>query len=94
MAKKTKADGQRIERSSVLLDLDLRVPFKTEGTFPIRSNFAITLTPRQAKTLRGLFDALITEGETIKLTAERPVRMHEDAIRWLLDRIADEAGVQ
>lgn len=56
------------------------------------------LTPRQGRGLRLLFDGLVATGETVRYAKDPgarrdPVKDQPDAVRWLLDRIADAAGV-
>jgi len=52
------------------------------------------LTPRQGRALRLLFDGLSAEGETVRLgTKPEPVVQQYDAVRWILDKIADAASV-
>ncbi|MBX3467174.1 MAG: hypothetical protein KF878_09795 [Planctomycetes bacterium] len=61
--------------------------------FPVLRRLDLRLTQRQATALRLVFDGLQRDGETIQLEGVRPVRAHGDAIRWLLDQVADEVGV-
>jgi hypothetical protein len=57
---------------------------------PVLSRLDGKLTQRQARALRAIFDGLCRDGETVQLGAEHPVKAHMDAVRWLLDRVADE----
>lgn len=69
------------------------IPVYDTGLPPLRRVDG-QLTPRQARALRLLFDGLQREGATVRLGGVYPVRSHVDAIRWLLDQIADGQGLE
>lgn len=69
--------------------VDVCVPTLVTGFHELR-RIDIDLTARQAHAMRLVFDGLQAEGETVRLTGERPMRHPSDALRWILDQIADQ----
>jgi len=71
-------------------DVTIIVPVLDTG-FPLLSRIDLRLSERQARALRLVFDGLQAEGEECVVTGDRsvPLRMPGDAIRFMLDQIAD-----
>ena len=62
----------------------------------IAQNLNCRITRRQGLGLRRLFDGLVAAGEGVRWgSSDRTdaVKDQPDALRWLLDKIADAAGV-
>lgn len=64
-----------------------------EAPFAIMDSFApnrltLMLSDKQKNGLRALFDALRMNGAEVE--DGWPVNKHQDAIRWILEKIADE----
>ena len=73
--------------------LEVVVPILEHGSALIeRMDFR--LNPRQSAALRRLYDGLVSEGEQVDVVMSEPVATQYDALRWLLDRIADGAGIE
>lgn len=72
--------------------IDLVVPVLDTG-FPELRRIDLVLTARQSKAMRMVFDGLQANGEQIRLVGKREMRLPGDAVRWLLDQIADEVGL-
>lgn len=69
---------------------DLAVPVRDISNMPSLSRFELRLTGKQARAMRRLFDGLVSAGETVDLDrTQRPVTKIPDALRWLLDRVAE-----
>lgn len=92
---KKKPAKQKARDHEVLTDaLEIKVPWRhVKGMRAPRTLRIPLLTHRQGLALRCLMDALDSEGELVRLNRMRPVKCHTDAVRWILDLIADTAGV-
>jgi hypothetical protein len=73
-------------------ELAISVPILVTG-FPELRRIDLVLTGRQARAMRLAFDGLQAQGEQVRLIGPRDMRMPGDALRWILDEIADEAGI-
>ena len=75
--------------------VEMTVPVLEHGSVLLSRVEHCRLSPRQSKALRLLFDGLVAEGETIRTVGEHTEKVsgQNDAVRWLLDRIADAAGL-
>ena len=63
--------------------VSIRVPIRRAGGYASRT--LLSLQPRQAETLRDVFDGMIAAGDAL----EQGGRHHESALRQLLDLVAD-----
>jgi hypothetical protein len=72
------------------VSVDITVPVLEHGSVLLR-HMEFKLTPRQSKALRLLFDGLVAEGETMLLggTSPEKITTQPDALRYILDKIAD-----
>ena len=97
------ADEDEVHRSPVTRApkaeaaiVTLTVPVLEHGR-PVVSYLQARLTPRQSRGLRLLFDGLHNMEETVRYGSRQarrePVTSQADAIRWLLDAVADAAGL-
>lgn len=79
----------RVPKSKTI-EVDITLPLAEHGRV-ILTRIECKLTSRQGTALRYLFDGLVAEGQKIQLAGQSrdPVRLQPDALRWLLDRIAD-----
>jgi hypothetical protein len=71
--------------------LALELPVARHGSVKL-GRIECKLTPRQSTALRLLFDGLQARGATILLggTKPEPITSQHDALRWVLDQIADQ----
>lgn len=72
-------------------DIEVSAPVRVIQDVPILRRLDINITTRQAIGLRVLFDGLQFMGAEVQLTAKRPVKNLGDAVRWLLDEVANAA---
>lgn len=72
--------------------INLELPLLEHGGFAA-TRIDTRLTPRQAKAMRLVFDGLVARKEQVRLVGLSPVRQQVDALRWILDRVADQAGL-
>lgn len=72
----------------------LEVPTLIHGSVTI-SRLDTVITTRQARGLRVLFDGLVANQAEVRLAGSKPSRVESqyDAIRWMLEQVADLAGV-
>lgn len=68
--------------------VSLHIPTHITG-YPTLQRLDGRLTLRQARALRAIFDGLQRDGAEVQLTGRYLVRNHIDAIRWILDRVAE-----
>lgn len=69
--------------------VDLSAPVVQTAAVRIQHlNFRVTA--RQSVALRMLFDGLVAEGARVNLASSEPVERQHDALRWILDRVADQ----
>lgn len=75
--------------------VEVTVPLLEHGVVLLSRVEHCRLSPRQSKALRLLFDGLVAEGESICTVGEHMEKVtgQNDAVRWLLDQLADAAGL-
>lgn len=62
---------------------------------PTRSRVDVArFTKRQSKALRALFDGLVADGAEVRRAGMGPVERQADVIRWLLDQVAVQLGIE
>lgn len=93
MAKQTKtaAASKGIDAAEIVVPL-----LDMGGEVYCMRRIDIDISARQAKAMRLAFDGLQSEGETVQLpgiSSDRPVSRPTDAVRYMLDRIADAYGL-
>ena len=76
-------------------EVELNVPVLDHGTV-LMKHVDFRMTVRQSRALRRLFDGLVAEGQTILLGGVTPEKIvaQYDALRWVLDKIADATEPQ
>jgi DNA-binding GntR family transcriptional regulator len=84
----------KVVPKSKTVTVDITAPVFEHGSVMLR-HAEFKMTPRQSRALRLLFDGLVAEGETIRLAGPQPEKItsQHDAVRWVLDRIADSTGI-
>lgn len=90
MVGKAKVEAPRTTAATVVIE----APVARHGDVTI-GRLEGRLTPRQGLGLRLLFDGLVSRGATIKIggTPDK-VATQADAVRWLLDQVADQVGIE
>lgn len=75
--------------------VEMTVPVLEHGSVLLSRVEHCRLSPRQSKALRLLYDGLVAEGESIRTVGEHQEKVtgQNDGVRWLLDQIADAAGL-
>ena len=92
--KKQKSPGGLPEAPKVLADgVELTLPILNTGQPGVTGRLDFRVSRRQRRALQLMFDGLLAEGESVQLTALRPVKLHSDVIRWILDRVAETFGI-
>lgn len=76
----------------VVRTVDMSLPVASVGPVVLR-RLDLRMTDRQAQALRLLFDGLTAEGEAVRIPGNPTVSQTADALRWVLDKIADAVGL-
>lgn len=92
---KAKTTEVKVPKSKTIA-VELTCPVLEHGNVFLSRVEHCRLTPRQSRALRHLFDGLVAEGATIKLAGPHPekVTAQNDAVRWLLDQVADAIDLE
>ena len=95
-ASMTKPEALEVDEPIIVTDAaEVVVPCLDLPGAVVQHRFeGLRFTRRQAKALRCVFDGLQAEGEEVQLELKRPVRHIPDALRYLLDAIADAMEVE
>ena len=70
--------------------VDLSLPTMDSGYYQVR-RLQTYLGPRQRKALRCIYDGLQYNDDRLK--NDKPVKTQHDVVRWMLDKVADELGL-
>ncbi len=94
MTKKRKlpVEAKKPEKREPRLEEHLiSVPTYESGLYRHR-RLELRLNKRESITLRSIFDGLNDSAE--RLPKNKPIRNQQDALRWVLNKIADEMGLE
>lgn len=93
--KKAESTGEVAVPKSKTKAVEFTVPIIEHGSVLLSRVEHCRLSPRQSKALRLVFDGLVAEAESIRTVGEHREKVtgQNDAVRWMLDQIADAAGL-